>query len=154
MGRKLANAAGTGLDVWAMLAGAGIVVGTGGIGGLVLLAWRGLRAAKTVAHVASIVRPQQSSPTPPVAHPVTQPIEQRRPFVVPAVPPAWDGKLPPHDVRFVNVPNDFRKESVDWALEQFARTEPRLRNAAGKFKSLINQHLSASGHARPEELHE
>lgn len=146
VGRKLANAASTGLDIWAMLAGAGIVVGTGGIGGLALLAWRGFRAARTVSAVRGKFRKSRANP----------PESTSRSSVTPVPAPqdhsAWNGTLPPHDVRFVPIPNDYRKASVDFALEQAGRRYPGAIPTVEVIKSMINQHLQATGHG-PDTLH-
>lgn len=146
VGRKLASAASTSLDVWAMLAGAGIVVGTGGLGGLALLAWRGWRAAKTVSSVRSRYRTFRGNQQKPTQQPGVTPVATQQD------PPSWDGRLPPHDVRFVPVPNDYRKASVDFALEQAGRKYPGAIPTVEVIKSMINQHLQATGHG-PDTLH-
>jgi len=146
VGRKLANAASTGLDIWAMLAGAGIVVGTGGIGGLALLAWRGLRAVRTVSAVRSQFRKPRANPPESTSRPSVTPDPS------PQDHPAWSGNLPPHDVRFVPIPNDYRKASVDFALEQAGRRYPGAIPTVEVIKSMINQHLQATGHG-PDTLH-
>jgi len=139
VGRKLANAASTGLDVWAMLAGAGIVVGTGGIGGLALLAWRGLQVARTVAHVANVVRPHQ--PDPQYSPPVIQ-----TPQTV-AVIGTHSPPLPQQVINttsFVPFETPRHQQAYDWAKAELGRKWPGTIESLTAMDHLINQHLSAN----------
>jgi hypothetical protein len=130
--------ASTGFDVWSMLAGATAVAGTGGIGGLAWLAWRGFKAVRAIKTNAQSSTSQPAGPPSPAYHPpVTNPH---------GVP------LAPHNVQYVQVPNDFRKASVDYALAQTAYKYPGAVGTLEVFTALVNQHLQATGHG-PETLH-
>lgn len=131
------KAIGFGMDIWSVLAGAGIVAGTGGIGGLALLAWRGLKAGKAVAHTVHEIRTTQQPAT------NTSTIASVIPPMVP---------LAPQSANFIQIPTDFRRASVDYALAETGRRYPGAIAAIEVVKSLINQHLQANGHGQ-ETLH-
>ena len=99
------------------------MAGTGGIGGLALLAWRGFKAGKAVKNV---VHNWRAEPAPTLPRP--------------------DVQLPPQDVNFVEVPIDYRRASVDYALAETGRKYPGTIGTLEVVKSLINQHLQANGH--------
>lgn len=164
--RQAITAAKFGLDLWSVLAGVGLVAGTGGVGAVALWGWRGFKAARALKQMRQGWGGPLMSPPSPVSQQVRDFVNQQplvyRPPVAPVVAPQkntlddtmprskWNGTIPKHDITFVEIPSDFRKASVDFALGELARTN---REAAERCKSLINQHLSATGHARPDELH-
>ncbi len=129
---------GKGMDLWSMLAGAGIVAGTGGIGGLALLAWRGLKAGKAVA---GVVRQRRQRPVE-FHPPSTNQPSQQSPI-----------HLPPQEANFVEVPVDYRREAVDWALAKHGQKYPGSIPVLEGVAALINQRLQSQGHG-PETLHQ
>jgi len=155
VGSKVVTAARFGLDLWSVLAGVGLVAGTGGIGGLALLGWRGFKAARTLKQLRQgLGGPSTAAPSPvsqqvkevintlpPIASPVTTPVSAPQPI-----------RLPLQSTNFVEVPVDYRRESVDYALAETGRKYPGAIATLEVVKSLINQHLQANGHG-PESLH-
>lgn len=152
------------MNIWSMLAGAGVVAGTGGIGGVAWLAFKGLGAIAAARRVrmqgnGGTVAGGNGGSVQPIQHPIQQSIQnpqgtpnpviqQPNPSVIQLPPQQWDGRLAPHDVRFVQVPNDFRKASIDFALEQTARRYPGSVHTLEAFVSMVNQHLQATGHGQ------
>jgi hypothetical protein len=155
VGSNVVTAARFGLDLWSVLAGVGIVAGTGGVGGLALMGWRGFKAARTLKQLRQgLGGPSTAAPSPvsqqvkevintlpPIASPVTTPVSAPQPI-----------RLPLQSTNFVEVPVDYRRESVDYALAETGRKYPGAIATLEVVKSLINQHLQANGHG-PESLH-
>lgn len=56
------------------------------------------------------------------------------------------------NVNFVEVPTDYRRASVDYALAETGRRYPGSIATLEVVKSLINQHLAGTGHG-PDTLH-
>lgn len=129
---------GRGMDIWSMLAGAGIVAGTGGVGGLALLAWRGYKAGKVVA--GAVHRRRQRPAAPQVSSLQTPPQQPRTP-------------LEPQEANFIEVPVDYRREAVDWALAKHGQKYPGSIPVLEGVAALINQRLQSKGHG-PETLHQ
>lgn len=137
VGERLGNAAATGLTIWNILAGAGIVAGTGGVAGVAMFALGRLFAARRR-------RREHDAPTPPYHDDQTLP---RHPPVARPIP------LRPQEANFIPIPTDYRREAVDWALEQHGRRWPAAIPTVDAIKSLINQRLQSRGYGR-ETLHE
>lgn len=164
---KVAKAVETGLNIWSLLAGAGIVAGTGGIGGLVFAAWRGAKAVKALRDLrqgvtgqSQVVPPmqpvqQQSIPAQQIQAP--QITEYPHPNVVPYTP--TQGRIGPTfgdvpiakivhpqiDANFIPIPDDFRKSAIEDALKMAATKRPDGTAVLDLFKSLLNQRLSGDG---------
>lgn len=128
----------TGLDIFSLLVGGGA---TGGAG-LAIMA--GLKILSSIrARKQSLQQPQgqlyQQYQPPPQQHATVQ------------QPPVVAG-IPPHNVNWVQVPVDPRKNAVDYALAESVRMYPGIQGTASLFQSLINTHLQSSGMSS-DELH-
>lgn len=137
LGERLGSAANTGLTLWNILAGAGIVAGTGGAAGLAMFAAGRLFAARRRRTGSDEPRlPYHDDQTLPRHPPVARPV----PIV-------------PQEANFIPIPTDYRREAVDWALEQHGRRWPAAIPTVDAIKSLINQRLQSRGYGR-DTLHE
>lgn len=137
VGQRLGNAAQTGLTLWNLLAGVGLVAGTGGTAGLAMFVLGRVFAARRRRSVS----PQ---PTPPYQDDQTLP---RHPPIARPIP------LAPQEANFIPIPTDYRREAVDWALSQHGQRYPGAIPSVEAIKSLINQRLQSRGHGR-ETLHD
>lgn len=139
---SIKRAAVFGMDAWSMLAGVGLVAGTGGLGGLALLAWRGYKGLKALKAATALRRSWQDEPRP--GPPPPPPRRTTGATVASVVPPIVP--LDPQNVNFVEVPTDYRRASVDYALAETGRRYPGAIATLEVVKSLINQHLAGTGH--------
>jgi len=140
VGERLGNAASTGLTIWNVLAGVGLVTGIGGPIGLGMYALGKLAAARRR-------RRGEDASTPPYHE------DQPSPRPAPTSPIARPVPLAPQQANFIPIPTDYRREAVDWALEQHGRRWPAAIPTVDAIKSLINQRLESRGYGR-DTLHE
>lgn len=162
VGQKLLRAGVFGMDLLSVLAGAGIVGGTGGIGWFVLAALKWRRAAKAasviVPAVTHVLHPSQPVATSVPVNPVVdQPQEvQVHPNVIPYTPdsgritplfsevPVASVVRQPIDSNFIKVPDDFRKEPIEYAFRVVAKQHPETVPVLKKLASLANQQLGGN----------
>lgn len=140
VGERLGQAASTGLTIWNVLAGVGLVTGIGGPVALGMYALGKLAAARRR-------RRGDDASTPPYQE------DQPSPRPAPTAPTARPVPLAPQQANFIAIPTDYRREAVDWALEQHGRRWPAAIPTVDAIKSLINQRLESRGYGR-DTLHQ
>lgn len=141
---KLWRAGVFGMDLLSVLAGAGLIGGTGGIGWFVLAALKWRRAAKAasvvVPAVTHVFHQQQPSVTP---VPVTQVVQQQPQIAVVATesPPLPQQVI--NTASFIPYETNLHQQAYEWAKENIGKRWPGTAETFPALDSLIGQYISS-----------
>lgn len=144
VGQKLLRAGVFGMDLLSVLAGAGIVGGTGGIGWFVLAALKWRRAAKAasvvVPAVAHVLHPSQPVVT---TVPVSQVVQQPQQIAVVATesPPLPQQVI--NTASFIPYESNLHQQAYEWAKENIGKRWPGTAETFPALDSLIGQYISS-----------